>query len=77
MDRHLRTLAVAVILTFAIALISGGRWPHYVVGAAFASTLWVILLFSTWGQQGGSTARVVAWPVGRGSQDRAESPGSG
>lgn len=43
MAAHLRTLLVAVTLTLAIGLISGGRWPHYVIGALAALTLWVML----------------------------------
>lgn len=52
-------LLVAAALTVSIALISGGRWPHYVMGAGFTLALFVMLLASTHGQEGAT----VGWPA--------------
>lgn len=62
MAGQLRTLLVAAVLSIAIAVISGGRWPHYLMGVAFALALWFILYFSTYGQQG-TSLRAVTWPT--------------
>lgn len=56
----LRTLLVALVLSVAIALVSGGRWPHYLVGVAFALTLWLVLFLSNLGRPGASL-RPVPW----------------
>lgn len=59
MAAHLRTLLVAGALTLAIGFISGGRWPHFLMGAIFALSLWLMLFI---GSSGGSViVRVVDW----------------
>lgn len=60
MAAHLRTLLVAVALTLAIGFVSGGRWPHFLMGAIFALSLWLILFI---GSSGGSVVvGAVDWP---------------
>lgn len=49
MAAHLRTLLVAVALTLTIAFISGGRWPHFLMGAIFALSLWLMLFIGSSG----------------------------
>lgn len=59
MAAHLRTLLVAVALALAIAVISGGRWPHYLMGAIFALSLWLMLFIGTSGAN--VVVRAVDW----------------
>ena len=58
MNRHLPSLLVAVALTIGIGVVSGGGWPFFVMGAGFTLSLFVVLLFSTYGKNGES----VSWP---------------
>ncbi len=58
MDRHLRTLLVAVALTLVIAVVSGGQSAHYLMGALFALSLWVMLFFANSAQHGALGASV-------------------
>lgn len=60
MSRHLLAVLAAVGITAAIGLISGGEWPHFVMGAVFALALWVILSFGTSAKIGAIT-REVSW----------------
>lgn len=58
MNRHLPSLVVALGLTLAIGFISGGEWPHFLMGAGFTLSLFVMLLFTTYGID----EKLVSWP---------------
>ncbi len=46
MRSHLMSLTVAGAITLTVGLLSAVGWPGYVIGAALALSLWVMLFFS-------------------------------
>lgn len=42
-------LITGAVLTVVVGVLSGGRWPYFVVGAVLALSLWVMLFAGSYG----------------------------
>ncbi|NNG37036.1 YwiC-like family protein [Nakamurella aerolata] len=51
-------LLAGAALTIAIGLVSGGKWPGFVVGAVLALVLYLMLFAGTYAQPAGRRVRV-------------------